>query len=685
MDRVAPDEKVTKTFKDGTYLLRTKTLDKKGHTQYRYYHICDRCCKKTRVENTASIPPHKCTQDGQQQITSFFTGIDNTKLIFYKFVCKTNLSLSSAASPELKCLVGAFFRAGQNSILNQLNQTTKASLRIPSFTEIFIWESRQTLARSIIKYANNLKDATLSNLKPFKYISLCLDGGSINAVPLLDIIVQHPFFKGKPLLIEARSRFDGTRNSFINIIKSVLENKIEPYSFIVTSFNGDNLAAQKAAFNDCDDSILKQKDLKKICAGAIYFPCVCHVAALGFHDCISETQLADIHEDLRSFCKMFRAKPVQQYFETICPPFCPTRWTNCFRIAEWFINNRNDIQNMFLNPTKAIKALMKQNNRFPEVFVKYIPVFYSLLYCYNEFINSLEGDNIPAAYIWPLFHSFKDESIQILSVAESLNIHCSSWITRLIDCISKRLASTYGAPLLKTLWYLTPPGRAKARNEMRECGIDLDLEPLEDSPDQASIQPPSIRIDCEKFRLFLSEALVDINHMAQSINNAFEDETPVTDGSSDCEFEEEINEEPLGEIAEMNGFQELNCTITEIYEFLESRAYEVALGNPLFVDDVILYSRNIVTYYRRWITDPVAKAWQLDLMSRGAWHFWKEFQIHSSEWKRFADFAMRHLSIVANSASCERAFWREARQKPANRFRTKDELLIARVLISTLE
>lgn len=677
MNHILPEEKVMQTFENGSYILRTKGINGKGHAQYRYWFICKICGIKFRVDNKNCIAEHKCKdQEKQGTITSYFTGIDNTKLIFYKMICKTNISLRAAASYELKKFSRYIFIKGQQSILTQLNPQIRSNIRVPDFNEVIPWESRQTLAKNIISAAKTLKDVTFSNLKPFKYISFCLDGGSINAVPLLDIIIQNPFFTGKPLLIEARSRFDGLRNTYIKIIKSVLLNKVSKYSFIIASFNGDNLAAQKAAFNERSDSILQQNELKNICRGALYFPCVCHVSALGFNDCISGTQLSDIQDDLRSICKMFRAKPIQQYFETICPPFCPTRWTNCFTIAEWLLNNRKSIFELFKEPNKAVKGFMKQNPTFPNIFLNYIPIFYSMLYCYNEFIAALEGDHVPAAFIWPLFQSFKEESTRILSVADTLGINCRIWITDLIDCISKRLASAYGAPLLKFLWYLTPSGRIDGRKEMRENGIEIGSEPIDDMLNE--LERPSIHIDCDRFKMYLTESITDLNSNKDVLEASFNHITDY-EGHSDGEYEEELEEEALGLSETSNGYEELDCTITSIYEYIEKRAREIAESAPQE------YCLSIVSYYRQWITDPIEKAWNLDLYRRSAWHYWKEIRVHSKEWTGFSDFALRHLAIVSNSASCERAFWREARQKPANRFQTSDDLLMARVLLSSLD
>ena len=86
---------------------------------------------------------------------------------------------------------------------------------------------------------------------------------------------------------------------------------------------------------------------------------------------------------------------------------------------------------------------------FRKIYVEYMPIFYSMLYCYQNFVTQLEGDHVPAAYIWPLFQSFKEQSQLVLSLADSLNIKASSYIKDLVEKISIRLERTYSPTLLK--------------------------------------------------------------------------------------------------------------------------------------------------------------------------------------------------------------------------------------------
>ena len=678
MSRIHQDEKVLTRFPDGTIVIKIKQIDGKGTTQYRTFHVCERCGMKVRLNKQPKESNHTCQAAGQKTLNYFFKGFNNTQLIFYKTICKTNMSLHAAASKQFEELLRTVFSKGQESILTQLDEKNRKNIRIPNINEYLKLQSRQSLARQITATAENLREVTYSNLLPFKYISLCLDGGTINSVPVLDIIVQNPFYYGKPLLVEARSRFSGTRACYIEIVTETIKKHVVSHDLIITSFVGDNLVAQKAAFDDKNDSVIKKKSLKEVCGAALYFPCSCHVVALGFSDCVAETNLDNIQDDLRELCKMFRSKTIQQYFSTLCPPFCPTRWTNCFSISKWFIDNRNDIVNMFKTNNERVKAHMKNNPRFPQIFVEDMPIFYSLLYCYNSFITALEGDHVPGAYVFPLFHSFKDSSFQVISAVDHLNISSSLYIRHLVDSISGRLASMYTTELLKFLWFLTPAGRLQAREEMLAAGFEIQRDVIDQNREGIGLQFPKIQIDIDEMVKYLRCCIADLNSIQQEIQQSFN--TVLNSSTSvlvEDDYEEEISEEPLDSCV-CTGFGTLDCNLVDVLDVVDKRAKAIFPSDPIKVV-------KIASFFQNWLKEPINRAWQVALYAKSPWHYWKETAIHDPVWKDFADFALRHLAIVSNSASVERAFWREARQVPPDRAKTSDELLISRLLLCSLD
>lgn len=692
MQEIRTNERVVSKFNDGTYILKTKIINSKGNAQYRTYHVCEKCGKKVRLDHIITQSNHQCQIQNQTVISNYFKGFDTTKVVYYKFICKTNISLKSAVSKELYTLLEKIFNDSQHLIMKQLPDSIKTKIILPQFKDYFPIHSRQKLSKDIIEFANNVRDVTLSNLHTYKYVSFSLDGGSLNTVPVLDIILQNPYFRGKPLLIEARNRFTGTRECYIDIIKNVIENKVAPRDLKIASFNGDNLAAQKSAFNDADDSILKKNDLSKVCGGALYFPCVCHVTALGFKDCIRGTPLDEITSKIQNITKMFRSKPIQPFFETICPPYCPTRWTNCFSIAKWLLDNRMKILSVFRNAeaTPKIKAFMSENKDFPVTFTKYIPIFYSMLYTYNAFVTVIEGDRVSAAHIWPLFNQFKEQSILVVSVVDNLEIDSGNYIKDLVECISIRLQNTYSAELLKFIYYLTPKGRLNARQEMREKGINLDNDFIDNNIKNLEFDNDeefNLEINTDELKHYLTNCKRDLSSIQAELRNAFD---CLNHGSSfpaieRDDYEEEIEEEPLSEDAASDGTGVLDCSFTDIYNYIEKRAKTIVKSETANPEELITYPLKMVSFYRNWISREINEMWNVDLYLRNSWKYWKELGIHDKRWAPFADFAMRHLSIVANSAACERAFWREARIVPPDRMNSSTDLILSRFLISTME
>ena len=245
---------------------------------------------------------------------------------------------------------------GQNSILRQLPATQKVDFLTAQV--IYPKRSRQKVAKSFSEYAHNIFMEKLEKFKKQKYACLAIDAGRINGMPILDITLAHSFVETKPLLFKVFRNFSGRTECYIELVKDTIK-EIMDHGIFISSIVGDNLIAQKSAFDHGSNS-MQIRNLGTPYAAPFWFSCICHTLSLGLRDAMeSDHSLSKFASKIKDISIIFRSKPMVATLKVICPSYCPTRWTNLYDIALWLICHSKQIEDLILNPPFPILDHLK--------------------------------------------------------------------------------------------------------------------------------------------------------------------------------------------------------------------------------------------------------------------------------------------------------------------------------------
>ena len=333
--------------------MRTVAICKKTFLFCNHIMKCLYTCRRDRQNERK----HFCSFN---KITNYYGAkytATECELKFFNMIVRTNMSFSAAVSDELYCFAHFLIRAGQNSILEKMKWPHK--IDVPSPHTIFPQISRQTISKNFSKAADSIRQRIFDNLKKFEYVCLAIDAGKINGNPILDITIVHVFSPSKPLLFKAFKEFNGTTEDYIEKVQFVIDELAE-MKITVTSIVGDNVAAQKQAFNNSLNS-MQQRYPNTIYSIPIWFSCLCHTISLVLDDIFESVDfLNELKTSTMLITKIFRSKPMVSTIGIICTSFCETRWTNQYDIFKWMIKHAKQIEQTFMNPPPLIHSHLKQ-------------------------------------------------------------------------------------------------------------------------------------------------------------------------------------------------------------------------------------------------------------------------------------------------------------------------------------
>lgn len=623
---------------------------------------CEYICRQDRP-NDAN---HLCTFNTIRKFFNNSTNISRTEKMFFNFIVKSNISFSSAVSDTIFQFFHTLIRIGQNSILERLPKNMV--VQYPSPQILFPLISRRTLSRNFNKAADQIRHERLMNFKKLQYVCLAIDAGIINKMPILDITIVHAFSYLKPLLYHAFRNFSGTTFDYIEKVKSVIQ-ELDEMSITVTAIVGDNLPAQRQAFNHSINSMQKNNKLT-IYAKPIWFSCLCHTISLALDDTFTEIEYLDnLQESTKLITKILRTKPMVASLGVICPPFCETRWTNQYDIFKWLLTNHKTIEESFLNPPPSIIDYLLRMPQFPILFYQSIPDYIQLLTPIRDLITFLEGDRTPACYAYPAIEICKSRLFDMSSNANQTLASCSA---KLIEMLESRLNSHYSMKILKVLYYLIPKGRDHARETVFSAMI---------------VQEDSQHTDTES-NLTVNDSREIVNSLIEKFDATEEKYFKMEEIFSNLQDSgKEISldsEEPDIEISDTEiDFDECQDNLDQSIVLTQCISDIAEKYSSSFTSDekeISNYGDRISSMFISWIIDPLHR-------SLGSWYgrspyqFWKAAQ-EIPEYSEFADFVLRLLPIIASEATVERKLYRQRVITPPDRFSTNEQTQLNRIIIA---
>ena len=213
-------EDIYRQINENLYVIRviSKPADN-GRSQYRFFLICNHCKTRTRISNGNADITHDCSLRNQKLIDNFGIGINHSTFIQARFVAQMNLSMSHGTSQYFYDFCKEIFETGQKSILRLIPDNIKKTITIPTFKEFSKCLARTQFTKEFVSIAEFVRNNSMSVFKSMEYVSFCIDAGTINGIPILDILLTNPFSKCNPAIWAARTHFQGTTNDYKTALK----------------------------------------------------------------------------------------------------------------------------------------------------------------------------------------------------------------------------------------------------------------------------------------------------------------------------------------------------------------------------------------------------------------------------------------------------------------------------------
>lgn len=624
---------------------------------------CNYPCRTDRLNERN----HLCTFN---RITNYFGDTYETTtcdLLFFNMLVRTNISFSAAVSDEVYNFAYYLIRLGQKSVLEHLPHP---NITIASPQKLFPQISRQTLSRNFARAASLIKTKILETLRNFGNVCLAIDAGKINGNPILDVTVVHAFSPSKPLLFRAFKEFNGSTEDYIEKVKNVID-ALNDMSIKVTSIVGDNVPAQKQAFNHSEISMQK-KYPKTIYSIPIWFSCICHTISLMLDDVFESIDfLTELNSSTKNITKIFRSKPVVSALGVVCTSFCETRWTNEYDIYTWLMKHFDIIEKTFMNPPLNIHPYLLKIPRFPVIFYNYIPRYITVLTPVRDLITFLEGDRTPACFIYPSIQECKERLNEIISADDE---HLPKIAKALLLILDERLKSHYSLMMLKVLFFLTPEGREEARKTVFSKLIVV--------PDSYHPEPTKTRLTSDT-RAAVQTLINNFNpsdaklvQMSQVFSNIGV-QPEMLNFEADDEFFE-LSDFDISKTDEFTGNPNEDAIYTECITKMAEDYYRSISDDQ---NEILSYGCRIALSFNSWIVDPIEPRTLCNWYARNPYQFWTNAHQYNNL-SEFSEFVLRLLPTIASEATVERKLWRQRVITPADRFSMSEETQLNRVTIT---
>lgn len=628
--------------------------------------VCGYYCRKDRPSDAK----HLCTFN---RITNYFNDTYRTtplELAFFNMIVRSNMSFSAAVSNQMFYFIQYLIRVGQNSVLDKIQHNP--NITVPSPLNIFPQISRQTLSRNFQRAADSIRHTILQMFKKFRYVCLAIDAGKINGNPILDVTIVNSFCSAKPLLYRAFKNFNGTSDQYIANIKSVIQD-LDLLSISVTSIVGDNLPAQKNAFDSNSPISMQRQNPKTIFSQQFWFSCICHTISLALDDAYESVDfLNELNTSTMLITKILRSKPMVSVLGIVCPSFCETRWSNEYDIYTWILKNHAKIEETFLNPPEIIFPYLQKIPDFPKFFYCYIPRYIKILTPISDLITYLEGDHTPACFTYPSVVECKKRLAEIIEQNDDENL--SKAASYIYEQINARLNSHYSFLKLKVLYYLTPEGREDARKTV--------YSDLIESPDSNHDAINNVHIindtreEIEKLIMKFDPTDLKYSRMAAVFNNI---DPQADDPNYESEDESyELIDFPINLEDDYDGSIDQTCIYFKCITDIAENYYRSQTDNE---DEIKAYGNRIGDSFVSWIIDPLPERELESMYSRNPYQYWTTAKQYENL-TEFSEFVLRLLPTVASEATVERKLWKQRVITPSDRYSMSEETQLNRITIA---
>lgn len=653
--------------------------------QMRTVYRCKKSIKINKIEYRCEIKfrsdyrgstEHQCTFQTIRQYFQPEKPIDPLYQMFISHIARCNISLSAASSKPTFSFIHELIREGQRSVLLNSPPNSINKDKIPTAQTIFPQRSRQTLSRNLHEIANQRRSDYIKQLQTYHYACLQVDAGKINGMPILDICITHAFCSQNPLLFKAYRHFDGTKDSYKELIKqTILE--LQSSNITISTIVGDNLPVQKAALDHSYGS-MQEDNIETSVGLPIFFPCICHTLSLALNDFIRDDyDLSSLMEQASIMTKVLRSKPIVARLNLVCPSYCPTRWTNQFDIFIWVLEHLDKLEKLITDATPQIANCLLQISNFPELIYLYIPKFLKIFASFRDLITFLEGDHQPACYLYPVIEEYREE---LFNEARDPNNDLSLLVNDLLQKIDVRLNNHYNYLQLRVLYYLTPAGREHARKTIYKDFLD---EGKDGYHDEIKIDINYIKSEGKIKLLFEKNGPLDERYQnSKRIFQSFSDKSETEDIPENLnEDEDDIAYEKIeDDILDLD--EETNESIIASYcDCIQNMMTKFNYAEKIDPEKNEQFISSLLVQWGDWIMKPITSPTLCSMMHRDPIKFWNAAK-QENYLPHLACFALKLLPLVASEASVERKLWRQRIISPPDRSSNSEITELDRALLT---
>ena len=326
--------------------------------------------------------------------------------------------------------------------------------------------SRQTIRQKMINKGKTEKRLKLKNMRlTSKYVSICVDAGSVERKDLLQFIISNPSAVTKTVLLKTFIFEDHTSSSFYNFLQKSIQTA-NKYDFDVVAVLADNVAYQKKCLAHWDpDSLINQSDDYRLNI-LFYITCNCNNLDLVVKFLINNNKIfMDVALFSTVLATLSLKRRFSQYFTNRPPRVPATRWMYLYFFTKYVIDNADDI-NRFISMLRNFKdptlpsntiELIKTIRKNKSFSIQNCKQIYLIMHHLKELCDSLESDSCPLGSVVPLVESCL-KSLQKL-YDEEIFTQNKDLITETIQVLAARFRKTVISDYLCLAYALTAAGR----------------------------------------------------------------------------------------------------------------------------------------------------------------------------------------------------------------------------------
>jgi hypothetical protein len=555
-----------------------------------------------------------------------------------RFVCATNMPITTAASEDFRSLLQSAFEEGFQRAFENPHADSQAEFKK------FCPSRKATAFRtSLLAVAAEDRDKELAKLRESPYVAMTMDAGTIGSSKLLvtNLVSAHP-----PCCLTYGIHQVGDMDH--DDMRKFLEGelgKLASAKITISAITCDGARYQTKAIDFKDHESLQyvnRQDL--LLSRVLYVPCLCHRLNNAYHALFRESGLFQfLIKKLRALAVFCRKPAQKKRLHRTCPQFIETRWVYDQRLLLFIL---------------AHAATINQWHNLAFRFPPELDGIKDLLQIFMGLVTALDGSHAHLHVAYVVITRAIQRLVQSAQQFVADNPDMAELYRHAADLIRVyTLESTFD--LFQLAYVLSPEGRYTAF----EQGLTRDTT---DETARAAFHLPMVDFPGQ------------MTDHGRNEDFGEEEEDPLADEAAPREGhepppeeDEELNREEIPDSHFQVGPARCPCT------FLPGRA-RAGLDYILLQFRLGQSEKTAIQSAFQTFIGTADSELQLSRHLQGDRYCWLQGRAEWPEIAGLADIAMRLEPAICSEAPSERTIGQQRRFLAPFRMRTKPDLLLAR-------